>query len=84
MVRQRVLALLDGIGGPDRAMVLTCSALLLMGIVGFSAASIHAPAGVSTHRLHLSTMVNRERMAEDRPQRGYNLVMAYWPQHRLP
>lgn len=76
-LRQRVLSLLDPRPARDRRAVHRCCGLALVGPLAVTALWLQPPATVSADRLHLSTIVNLERMAAIRSEPGYNLVMAY-------
>ena len=77
VLRQRVLALLDGKARRDRARVFLGASLFLFSLVAVTAMGLQQPATVSMDRLQLKTIVNLERMAEITSEPGYNLVMAY-------
>lgn len=77
LLRQRVMALLDGPRPADKTPVLVGPGLLLVGVIALAAVVIQPPAAASAHRLQLSTFVNLERMEQAKPERGYNLVMSY-------
>ena len=76
-LRQRVVALLDLCERRQRRSLSLCCGCLLAAAVLLSAVWVRQPAAVSTERLHLATIVILERMTENRPERGYNLVMGY-------
>lgn len=76
-LRQRVVALLDPCEPRQRRSLSLCCGCLLAAAVLLSAVWVRQPATVSTERLHLATIVILERMTENRPERGYNLVMGY-------
>lgn len=76
-LRRRVLALLDGTARPERRIVARCAAFCLVGLIGLTAVSIQPRAAPSALGLHLSTLVNLERLTQRKGERGYNLVMSY-------
>lgn len=77
ILRERVLALLEGSRARPRASVVSVAGPILTAVVVLAAIWIQQPPSVSADRLHLSTIANQMRLIEIRKEPGYNLVMAY-------